>query len=112
MFFLTFTFILNQNPCNYNLHIDNFANTIFNNKTLSQILQTEALSTIQLLTEQKVPIRVINLPELNEHYLAKLMMNSFFETIVLAYSQNLDPFNQPAVELRKQIAKKMLCQES
>ncbi len=108
----TFTFILNQNPCNYNLHIDNFANTIFNNKTLSQILQTEALSTIQLLTEQKVPIRVINLPELNEHYLAKLMMNSFFETIVLAYSQNLDPFNQPAVELRKQIAKKMLCQES
>jgi glucose-6-phosphate isomerase len=39
-------------------------------------------------------------------------MNSFFETIVLAYSQNLDPFNQPAVELRKQIAKKMLCQES
>ena len=106
----TFTFILNQNPQNYHLNIDNY--TAFNNKTLSQILQTEALSTIQLLAEKQAPIRVINLPELNEHYLAKLMMNSFFETIVLAYSQNIDPFNQPAVELRKQIAKKMLCQES
>ena len=73
-------------------------------------MQTEALSTIQLLAQKQVPIRVINLPELNEYYLAKLMMNSFFETIVVAYSQNLDPFNQPAVELRKQIAKKILCQ--
>ena len=108
----TFTFILNQNPHNYNLNINNFADTIFNHKTLSQVLQTEALSTIELLVEKQALLRVINLPELNEHYLAKLMMNSFFETIVLAYSQSIDPFNQPAVELRKQIAKKMLCQNS
>ena len=107
----TFTFILNEKPTNYHLHIPK-SNTIFSNKTLSQVLQIEALSTIKLLAEKQALIRVINLPCLNEYYLAKLMMNSFFETIVLAYSQNIDPFNQPAVELRKQIAKQMLCQES
>lgn len=107
----TFTFILNEKPNNHHLHIPK-SNTIFSNKTLSQVLQIEALSTIKLLAEKQALIRVINLPFLNEYYLAKLMMNSFFETIVLAYSQNIDPFNQPAVELRKQIAKQILCQES
>jgi glucose-6-phosphate isomerase len=104
-----FTFILNTEFNNHNLDLPK-SNTIFSNKTLHQILQIEALSTIQLLSKKQVLIRVINLPCLNEHYLAKLMMNSFFETIVLAYSQNIDPFNQPAVEMRKQIAKQMLCQ--
>jgi len=36
------------------------------------------------------------------------MMQMFLETILMAYAKNINPFDQPAVELRKNLAKKIL----
>ncbi len=35
-------------------------------------------------------------------------MQMFLETILIAYTKKINPFDQPAVELRKDLAKKIL----
>jgi glucose-6-phosphate isomerase len=104
-----FTFIINKidNDCSI---VVPKSNTIFSQKSLQQILLAEAFSTIDLLAKKSIPIRVIEISDLNEYNLAKLMMQCFLETIFLANARNINPFDQPAVELRKQIARKILCQ--
>ena len=104
-----FTFIISKidNDCSI---VVPKSNTIFSQKSLQQILLAEAFSTIDLLAKKGVPIRVIEISNLNEYSLAKLMMQCFLETIFLANARNINPFDQPAVELRKQIARKILCQ--
>ena len=39
------------------------------------------------------------------------MMQTILEIIIIAYTQNINPFNQPAVELRKDLAKLCLKQK-
>ncbi len=36
------------------------------------------------------------------------MMQMFLEIILIAYANNINPFDQPAVELRKDLAKQIL----
>ena len=52
--------------------------------------------------------RIFELENINEEALGGLMMNMFLETILIANYKNINPFDQPAVELRKDLAKKML----
>ena len=82
--------------------------TLFGNKKLSQILQIEKDTTIEVLKQKKLPIRVIEINKIDEVSLGALMMQMFLEIIVIAYALNINPFDQPAVELRKDLAKKIL----
>lgn len=104
-----FTFILNQNPS------DNFSvvdlpgvTTLFGGKTLNEIVDVEQRSTIEIINQQHLPIRVFGLKKLNEETLSALMMQMFLETIIIAELKNINPFDQPAVELRKNLAKQYL----
>lgn len=104
-----FTFI-SAKKNNFDFVIKDLAGceTLFGNKKLSQILQIEKDTTIEVLKQKKLPIRVIEINKIDELSLGALMMQMFLEIILIAYALNINPFDQPAVELRKDLAKKIL----
>jgi glucose-6-phosphate isomerase len=104
-----FTFISQKNTANDFLIKDlKPLNTLFGGKKLSKILKTEQDTTIQVLNQKKLPIRNFIFDKIDEFSLSALMMQMFLEVILIAYVKNIDPFDQPGVEIRKKLAKKML----
>jgi glucose-6-phosphate isomerase len=82
--------------------------TLFGGKNLSDVVKIEEETTIEVLNQKKLPIRLIKIHKLDEEVLGALMMQMILETIVISYSKSINPFDQPAVELRKNLAKKCL----
>lgn len=82
--------------------------TLFGGKKLSEIVKIESDTTIKVLQDKELPIRVFEIEEFNEEVLGALMMHMFLEVILLAKIRNIDPFDQPGVEIRKNIAKDLL----
>jgi glucose-6-phosphate isomerase len=82
--------------------------TLFGGKKLSEVVAIEQETTIAVLDKKKLPIRIFEVNKISEETLGGLMMQMFLETILIAYTKNLNPFDQPAVELRKDLAKKLL----
>jgi len=104
-----FTFITAKNH-QHDFAIKDLADckTLFGGKKLSKIVEVEQATTIEVLNQKKLPIRIFEIKKLDEEVLGGLMMQMFLETILIAYVKNINPFDQPAVELRKDLAKKIL----
>ena len=104
-----FTFFTEKNrPVDFDLIDIEDCETLFGGKKLSQIVNVEQATTIETLNQKKLPIRIFAIDSLNEEVLGGLMMQMFLETILIAEFKGINPFDQPAVELRKDLAKKML----
>ncbi len=104
-----FTFLTQKKPSHDFLIKDlPTCQTLFGKKKLSQIVKIEQDTTIEVLNQKKLPIRIFEIEKLDEEVLGGLMMQMFLETILIAYAKNINPFDQPAVELRKNLAKKIL----
>lgn len=82
--------------------------TLFGAKRLSQIVEVEQNTTIETLNQKKLPIRIFAIEKLDEETLGGFMMQMFLETILMASYQEINPFDQPAVEIRKNMAKEIL----
>ncbi len=82
--------------------------TLFGGKKLSEIVGVEQKTTIEILAQKELPIRVFEIENFDEEVLGALMMQMFLEVILIADCKNLNPFDQPAVELRKELAREML----
>lgn len=79
-----------------------------NGKTAGDIITACQEATIMTLGSNKIPARVIRLSSLNEETLGALAMHMILETILAAKLLGIDPFDQPAVEEGKILAKKLL----
>ena len=77
------------------------------NITLDDIMEIESKSTIEILVQNKLPVRVINYKEINERFISQLMMQFIIETIMIGIINNINPFGQPNVEARKSLAREM-----
>ena len=92
----------------------NLANTkdkdfsYLNNKTIGDVLDAEFKATKQALINNNCPVREIRLQNLDEEALGALAMHFILETIIVAEILDVNPFDQPAVEEVKIIAKKLL----
>jgi glucose-6-phosphate isomerase len=82
--------------------------TLFGGKKLSEVVKIEEKTTIEVLDKKKLPIRIFEIENLDEETLGALMMQMILEVIIISYAKSLNPFDQPAVELRKTLAKKCL----
>lgn len=104
-----FTFITAKNH-QHDFAIKDLADckTLFGGRKLSKIVEVEQETTIEVLNRKKLPIRIFEIKKLDEEVLGGLMMQMFLETILIAYVKKINPFDQPAVELRKDLAKKIL----
>lgn len=76
--------------------------------TMGDLMEAEQRATIDTLINNQCPTRVIEIPDLTPDFMGMLMMHFMLETIYTAGLYDVDPFNQPAVEEGKILAKKYL----
>ncbi len=97
---------LNSNSLSLNCSISRKKKyPVMHSKSLEQLLFAEMKATIKSLKNQKLPVRTIMIERISEEVIGSLMMFFFIETILCCSLLNLNPFNQPAVEEGKKLAK-------
>ena len=77
-------------------------------KTIGDLVAAQGRATADTLAKNGRPVRTIHVEQLNERALGALMMHFMLETIIAAHLLGVDPFDQPAVEQGKVLAKQYL----
>ena len=80
----------------------------FAGKTIGDLVAAQGRATAETLAKNGCPVRTIHLDRLDEASLGELLMHFMLETIVAAHLLGIDPFDQPAVEEGKVLAKRYL----
>lgn len=79
-------------------------------RKVGDLVDAEQRATADTLVKNGRPVRVFSLKELNEKTLGALFMHFMLETIIAGRILGVDPFDQPAVEEGKILAKKYLAE--
>lgn len=79
-------------------------------KDMADILQALQHGTIETIKRHKLPLRIISLPKLDGEVLGELLMQFMIETVATAVLMQVDPYDQPAVEDSKNLARENLQQ--
>jgi glucose-6-phosphate isomerase len=74
-------------------------------RTIGDLVQAQQKAIVDAFAEAKRPARTIDIERLDERSLGALMMHFMIETILAADLLNVDPFDQPAVELSKRLTR-------
>jgi glucose-6-phosphate isomerase len=77
-------------------------------KSLKDIMNSQLINVQEMLYGCKKNVRVIYTKNLQEEFFAEFMMGQMLEVILFAYTKNINPFNQPAVEKIKDSIKHIL----
>jgi glucose-6-phosphate isomerase len=80
----------------------------FAGKTMGDLVAAQGRATAETLAKNGCPVRTLHLPRLDERHLGELLMHFMLETIIAAHLLGVDPFDQPAVEEGKVLAKRYL----
>jgi glucose-6-phosphate isomerase len=80
----------------------------FSGKAIGDLVAAEGRATAETLARNGCPVRTIELDRLDERHVGELLMHFMLETIIAAHLLGVDPFDQPAVEEGKMLAKKYL----
>ena len=78
------------------------------NKTVSQIMFSQKKATEITFRKKNIPFRVFEIKKRDEKTLGELFTFFMLETILIAKSLKINPYDQPAVELIKKETKKLL----
>ena len=78
------------------------------NKNLSQIIMAQKKATENVFKKRNIPFRSFEIKKRDEKTLGELFCFFILETILIGKSINLNPYDQPAVELIKKETKKIL----
>jgi glucose-6-phosphate isomerase len=80
----------------------------FAGKTIGDLVAAQGRATAETLAKNGCPVRTIKLDHPGEASLGELLMHFMLETIIAAHLLGIDPFDQPAVEEGKVLAKRYL----
>ena len=78
------------------------------NKTLDDIKKSQFNATLKVFEKKNIPFRSFFLNKRDEKSLGELFTFFILETILLGKAMNVNPYDQPAVELIKTETKKFL----
>ena len=78
------------------------------NKSIEEIKQSQILATKKVFMAKKIPFRSFVISRRNEQVLGELFCFFILETILLGRALNVNPFDQPSVELIKKATKTIL----
>ena len=78
------------------------------NKKFSEILNAQKKATEKVFYKNKIPFRSFEILNRNEEVLGELFAFFILETILIGKFLNLNPYDQPAVEMIKKDTKKIL----
>lgn len=76
--------------------------------TVGDLVESMQRATTETLAQKGHPVRTFAAEELVEDSLGGLMMHLMLETIIAGELLGVDPFDQPAVEQSKELARKLL----
>ncbi len=82
----------------------------FAGRTIGDLVAAQGRATADTLAKNARPTRQIHLSKLDEETMGALLMHFMLETILTGYAMGIDPFDQPAVEEGKILAKQYLAQ--
>jgi glucose-6-phosphate isomerase len=82
----------------------------FAGRTIGDLVAAQGRATADTLARNARPTRQIHLDKLDEESMGALLMHFMLETILTGYALGIDPFDQPAVEEGKILAKQYLAQ--
>jgi glucose-6-phosphate isomerase len=77
-------------------------------RSIGDLVQAQQIAVVDALAEARRPTRTIDIERLDERSLGALMMHFMIETILAASLLDVDPFDQPAVELSKRLTRQYL----
>ena len=106
--FYTFFFV-NENPSkkiNNKLLSKSFE--YLKNKSVNDVKQAQFKATEKVFQRKNIPFRSFELNKRNEESLGELFVFFILETILLGKAINVNPYDQPSVELIKNETKKIL----
>jgi len=83
----------------------------FAGKTMGDLVAAQGRATAETLARNSCPVRTLHIDHLDEQSLGELLMQFMLETIIAAHLLGVDPFDQPAVEEGKVLAKQYLAGE-
>jgi glucose-6-phosphate isomerase len=78
------------------------------NKTLGKILLSQKLATEKVFLNTNIPFRSFEIMNRDEKTLGELFCFFILETILLGRALNVNPYDQPSVELIKKETKRIL----
>ena len=78
------------------------------NKKVNQIIYSQKIATERVFIRKKIPFRSFEINKIDEKTLGELFCFFILETILVGKSLNLNPYDQPAVELIKKETKRIL----
>jgi glucose-6-phosphate isomerase len=81
------------------------------NKNLAKITLSQKLATEKVFLSRNIPFRSFEISNRNEETLGELFCFFILETILLGRALNVNPYDQPSVELIKKETKKILVQK-
>jgi glucose-6-phosphate isomerase len=79
-----------------------------NGRRLGDLIMAEARATADTLAGNGRPVRRIEIEQLDERCLGGLLMHFMLETVIAARLLGVDPYDQPAVEEGKRLARAYL----
>ena len=107
--FYTFFFVNENNSIRINTNfLKNNSFSYLKNKNLNQIKLSQSLATENVFRKKNIPFRSFTILNRNEKTLGELFSFFILETILIGKMLNLNPYDQPAVELIKNETKKIL----
>lgn len=80
-------------------------------KNITDILYAETAATKQSMINRHIPLCVMNFEQTDEKAFGKIMWNLCMTTILTAHFLGINPYDQPAVEESKILAKKTLSEQ-
>ncbi len=80
----------------------------FGGKSIGDLVAAQGRATAETLAKNGCPVRILHLDRIDEASLGELLMHFMLETIIAAHLLAIDPFDQPAVEEGKVLAKRYL----
>ena len=106
--FFTFFYVNENKTPKINNIIFNKYNNYLKNKNLSDIIYAQFKATQNVFAKKNIPFRSFEIKKRNEKTLGELFSFFILETILLGRALNINPYNQPAVELIKKETNKIL----
>lgn len=77
-------------------------------RTIGDLVEAQTYAVPQALMQAGRPVRVFDVPVLDEEAMGAMLMHLMLETILAGWLFGVDPFDQPAVELGKVLTRQHL----
>jgi glucose-6-phosphate isomerase len=106
--FFTFFYTKSDNSSKVNNNLLLSKRKYLKNKNISEILYAQKIGTERVFKKKNIPFRSFEIKKRNEKTLGELFCFFILEIILIGKALNLNPYDQPAVELIKKETKNLL----